>query len=214
MKTVRRLLAGFAAAGAFVAATALPAYAAPSFQLEASDSLVAPDSATVEYTFIWTEDDLSGKTIRMEIDTSKLAGARIGLSPSTDEWACDGEPGPLITCEKKAADGEYSTAFDYQLFGDSDARIGTVGAITFTVDIDGAKESATKKVTIAEASDLAAPQTVAAKGDPGGVAKVNLPVANVGESTVERFVLNFTADYRSPYVGDFGNCTDYTYFVV
>jgi len=210
IKTARRLFAGVAAAGAFVAATAFPAYAAPSLQLEALDALVAPNGGTGTLAFLYAGgEELAGK-ISIVIDSSDLKGARVDLAPAANDWLCDADTGTLIRCEQPAPEGSFSTTIGYAIYGDPDAQVGTEGSITLTAEIAGGKVTKKSVVTIAEASDLRTQEEpLKTSGDPGGLAKANAPVANVGESTVARTVLVISPDWRTPYVGDFSNCVNY-----
>ncbi|GIF69112.1 hypothetical protein Ais01nite_71470 [Asanoa ishikariensis] len=210
IKTARRLLAGVAAAGAFVAATAFPAYAAPSLKMDTLDALVAANGYTRGFVAVYGGgDELVGK-ISILIDSSDLEGATVELDWTSSDWLCDTTTGTQIRCEQDAPEGSFGTSISYAILGKSDAEIGTKSSITLTADVDGTKATAKSVVTIAEASDLRVQQEpLAVKGDPGGVAKSNAPVSNVGESTVARTTMILSPDWHTPYAGDFSNCVNY-----
>ncbi|GAA1892215.1 hypothetical protein GCM10009687_71860 [Asanoa iriomotensis] len=221
MKTARRLLAGLAVAGAFVAASALPAaaQAAPNLQLSAYDALVAPDAFISSNVWLGTDDELEGP-VSLTVDTSDLNGASIDWSVSGSDWLCSPESATVTRCDRPVGQDEtFGVGFYYTVAGKADAEVGTEGSISFAVEVDGATATAKSAVTIAEASDLSTggldengePPTLNATGEPGGLAKANAPVSNVGKSTVEGARLVISPDYRTAYAGNFSNCTNYEF---
>jgi LPXTG-motif cell wall-anchored protein len=218
LSSARRLFAGVAAAGAFVAATALPAYAAPDFHVLAHDTLVAPGSNTSDYVFVSTLNDENStppEQISLVIDTSDIGGAHISVESASFDWDCDSETGPVFRCQARTVD-EGGAFFNYQTYGNSEAEPGSKGTVTFTAEVDGVKGTAKSVVTIGEGVDLATPETISATAEPGAVATANQPVGNIGTSTVHKTILNLSPDWRAPYRGDFSNCTTYgdDFFVV
>ncbi|MDG4823262.1 LPXTG cell wall anchor domain-containing protein [Asanoa sp. WMMD1127] len=212
MVTARRLFAGLAVAGAFVAATAPAAHAAPNLRVEAMGTLVAPDSSSPAYMFVGSDEGLTG-TVTVTVDSSALDGAYVSVENSG--WRCDTTTGALIHCELPAGEDSYGEILDYQVHGKGDAKPGDEGSITFTVEAGGAKAFGKTVVTVAEPSDLAVAETVTVPGLPGGVAHANQPLANIGQSTVEGTVLLLQPEYRTLYDGNFENCTSYAeYFAV
>ncbi|MEV0718422.1 hypothetical protein, partial [Asanoa sp. NPDC050611] len=216
MRTARRLLAGVAAAGAFVAASALPAYAAaPNLQIETRDALVAPDGYVSGYAFVFNPDDALNGVISVVVDSSDLKGAHIEWNDMSTEWLCTAESDTVTRCANAGGEFVSGVSLDYVLRGESDAQVGDTGSISFTAEFGGAKATGKSNVTIAEASDLSTgsfeqgPPTLEVTGDPGGTTKANAPVSNVGQSTVERTVLTIQPDWRTPYAGDFSNCVYY-----
>ncbi|MEV4537890.1 hypothetical protein AB0J82_29340 [Asanoa sp. NPDC049518] len=210
INTARRLLAGVAVAGAFVAATAFPAYAAPNLKMDTFDALVAANGYTRGFVALYGGgEELVGK-ISILIDSSDLDGASVELDWMSSDWLCDATTGTQIRCEQDAPEGSFGTSISYVINGKSDAEIGTKSSITLTADVDGATATTKSVVTIAEASDLRVQEDpLLAKGDPGGLAKANAPVSNVGESTVARTTMVLSPDWRTPYAGDFSNCVNY-----
>src|ERR1700755_2380363 len=96
MNTARRLLAGLAVAGAFVAATPLPASADFDLQVDAQDMLVAPDSSAFRTLWISSVTEMVGE-MSMVVDSSGLEGAYIELN--SIGWNCDALTGTLIKCD-------------------------------------------------------------------------------------------------------------------
>jgi len=219
LSSARRLFAGVAVAGAFVAATALPAYAAADFKVQAHDTLVAPDGTTIDYVYVDTNSENDDNPqppehISLVIDSSEIGGAYVSVLGASFDWDCDAETGTVIRCEARNID-ETGAFFNYQTFGKSDAEPGSKGTITFTAEVDGVTASTKSVVTIGEGVDLALPETVPATAEPGAIATANQPVSNIGKSTVHKTILNLAPDWRTPYRGDFSNCITYDdYFVV
>ncbi|MEV0720954.1 hypothetical protein, partial [Asanoa sp. NPDC050611] len=170
-------------------------------------------SAFVRYD----EDNLAG-TVSVAVDTSDLEDAFIDWQVSGSDWLCTADSATLTHCERPLGeDDRFGVGLFYVVQAKADAEIGTEGSISFSADVNGTKATAKSNITIAEASDLFTgewneePPTVTATGDPGGIAKANAPVSNVGKSTVERTVLTLSPDYRTLYAGDFSNCVSYEY---
>ncbi|GAA1892221.1 hypothetical protein [Asanoa iriomotensis] len=213
MTTARRLLAGLAAAGAFVAATALPAHAAPGIEIDTADLLVAPDFSAGGELRVRGQTGVTGE-ISVVIDSTALDVADVDVSGSG--WDCDVPRGTMIRCVVQANENTYFETLRYQVYGHPGAALGSTGTIALTASNDGTTVSGNSVVTIAQASNLAAGPPVAVTADPGGVATANQPVSNVGGSTVEGSVLVLSPlSSRTRYRGDFGNCVNYgDYFVV
>ncbi|MFG2056511.1 hypothetical protein ACGFI9_21060 [Micromonospora sp. NPDC048930] len=204
-----RWLAGLGVAGAFVAASAVPAAAADApFTVVAADLLVAPGQATQGVVRAASPDPDRrvefGRTT-LDVDFSGISGFAV-LSPSVgaDGWMCD-HSGSTLHCEADIGDGD-EPSLDFRITARKDAAPGGKGDVSFSLRSAGQQAATSATVTLTEAVDLQAGPPLAASAPPAGEFGVRPTVRNGAEVTSHGAVVNFTANYHMQFMNEFTNC--------
>ncbi|MEU8387285.1 LPXTG cell wall anchor domain-containing protein [Micromonospora sp. NPDC048843] len=199
----RRWLAGFGVVGALIAASAVPAFAAPAAEdldFYARDVVVAPggpakgsnlSARTRTSTMEWGE-------YTVKVDRSKVAGfADVRNDGGADSCT---ESGAILTCKVVAEENDYYTYItmvNLVVRAKKSAKPDQQGEIKFTItDSDGGSATHRSRVSIGEGVDLAGvEQGLQLTGVLGGTLDVPLTVANRGEKAVHSVVLHFEGGY-------------------
>ncbi|SBT53680.1 LPXTG cell wall anchor domain-containing protein [Micromonospora narathiwatensis] len=186
--STRRWLAGLGVAGAFVAASATPAAAAPPANdvlLYANNALVAPGGEARNVTLLAYAEALP-KKLTLTIDRTAVQGfASVTL---TDRLTGCKEAGAVITC---ALDDENVIDYvvDLTVKADDKAEVGAKGDVVLSLAGDGRKATTRATVEIGEGVDLAAGPDITAAGAPGTTIAAPITVANIGDTTSHGTVL-------------------------
>ncbi|MGW3618660.1 LPXTG cell wall anchor domain-containing protein [Micromonospora arida] len=194
----RRWLAGFGVVGALVAASAIPAFAAPAAEdldLYAKDVVVAPGGPG-DYTELFARTRERGD-YTVKVDRSKVAGFA-DVWNGQSEKPCT-ESGAILTCKvlDKVDDGSYINMVAVRVRAKDSATPDQQGGLKFTVtDAEGGSATYHSTVSIGEGVDLAAiEQRLELTGALGDTLDVPLTVANRGEKAVHDVVLFFEGGY-------------------
>lgn len=207
--STRRWLAGLGVAGALVAASATPAYAADDpFEVIAQDMLIAADHSGFAYISAqltdWDDPHQFGRTT-LDIDFSGVSAFAVLEQPGEGwGWACE-TSGQVVHCETEVA--EYDVPWlGIQVMGHSDATPGQTGQLKFAMTSGGSTVRTTSTVTIAERVDLQTEPEAIVRGAPGSRVGAPATVRNGGETTSHGAVLLVNGDYLFKYAGNFSNC--------
>ncbi|MEU5721145.1 LPXTG cell wall anchor domain-containing protein [Micromonospora sp. NPDC047738] len=186
--STRRWLAGLGVAGAFVAASATPAAAAPASDdmlLYANNALVAPGGEARNVALFAYAEALP-KNLTLTIDRTAVQGfASVTL---TDDLKNCTESGAVITCAFKDKD-LVDYVVDLTVQAKEKAEVGAKGDIVLSLAGDGRKATTHSTVEIGEGVDLAAGADITAAGAPGATITAPIMVANVGDTTTHGAVL-------------------------
>jgi hypothetical protein len=212
--SVRRLLAGAGVAGALVAASAAPAFAAPG------------DVRLAVYPFDTTV--AAGVTTGTEFDPAFFASADITIEDPAITYDLSGAKGVVTAvldedsdCAKKDADTvvcarEWPIEFSAGMSGDplefsiraaEGAEPGASGTVRVTLtgrDIEPV--TGTAKVRVGEGVDLTAGRNTTAKAAPGDAFTATGTVRNSGPKTVAGLAVLFDNDRSFVAATKFSNC--------
>ncbi|KAB1910762.1 LPXTG cell wall anchor domain-containing protein [Micromonospora sp. AMSO31t] len=214
--STRRWLAGLGVAGAFVAASATPAFAEESqakLGIYFGDTTIATGSdGKIEYSTIHSSAPVVLHDLTIRYDFSDLAGkVTVGeeedtgndcTSPSqnvlvcttpyeveVDEWGVAGLSAVQIKATDKAQDGD----------------VGTLKVTLTATGFDAVSHDA--KVRVGEGVDLAAGPETAVSVAPGKSFTAPLKVSNAGKSTAKGAAVIFYNDYGLNAGKHYSNCT-------
>ncbi|MEU5721144.1 LPXTG cell wall anchor domain-containing protein [Micromonospora sp. NPDC047738] len=196
----RRWLAGLGVAGALIAASAVPAVAAPGvplsdrqateFGLYANNVIVASDGSMkwVRLDSLATEP-LTSYTVK--VDRSAVQSFAHVQSGGFNNGVCR-EDGPILSCTVEDDDERDSRLLVLPVFAKDTAKLGQHGDLTFTVSTPYAgTQTFRSTVIVGEGVDLAAGPTMEMKGAPGETVRAPIRVFNVGRTTADGVVLFF-----------------------
>ncbi|MEU8154552.1 LPXTG cell wall anchor domain-containing protein [Micromonospora sp. NPDC048986] len=199
----RRWLAGFVVVGVLLAASAIPAFAAPAagdLDFFAHDVVVAP-GGPAKGSNLFARPRASNSEwgeYTVTVDRSKVAGFA-DVRDANSAAPCT-ESGAILTCKVVAEENDYYTYItmvNLVVRAKKSAMLDQQGEIKFTIT-DGGGGSATyhSSVSIGEGVDLAGiEQRLELTGPLGGTLDVPLTVANRGEKAVNSVVLFFEGGY-------------------
>jgi hypothetical protein len=214
-RITRRLFGAAAAVAVMLAVGAPPAVARPAaaeIEVSANDQLVFPGGGSSIGLIFVHFGDRRADLVTLDIDLSDIADFVEFLVVPIFGWECD-TSATSVHCEQR--DVEVSALLDYQVFGFDGFPPGHSGELRVTANVDGDTARTTATITMAEPVDLASPDT-GASGAPGTTVGLPTQVRNVGSLTVTGTVLTLEpidSDLLG-YRGNFGNCTDYQFFLV
>jgi hypothetical protein len=208
-----RLLAAAGTVAVMLAVTATPAVAeraVADIEVTAVDQLVYPGGGS-SFGQIVVFFDRRADLVTLDFDLSDVADfIEIHLVP-IDNWECD-TSGTAIHCELR--DVEFSAGLVYQVFGREGFAPGESRELRVAATVDGDTAATTSTITMAEPVDIASPDT-STSGAPGSTAGLPTQVRNVGSLAVSGTVVTLSpldTDLLT-YRGNFGNCTDYLFFL-
>ncbi|RQX17329.1 cell wall anchor protein [Micromonospora ureilytica] len=214
--STRRWLAGLGVAGAFVAASASPAVAAPTpaearaaqgFDLYANNIIIAPEGPEKWVSlYSLVEQPLTDYTVT--VDRSAVSGFAEVQNPE-GPGSCT-ETTTVITCTVKDQQDAGVQLLALTVLARDAAKAGQVGELRFTVTTPGAgTESFRSTITIGEGVDLVSEPFVELNGAPGATVKTPLSVGNTGEKTAKDVVLFYFGSYGLAPKQRYENC-EYT----
>ncbi|MFG1845601.1 LPXTG cell wall anchor domain-containing protein [Micromonospora carbonacea] len=213
MSPIRRCLAGLGVAGVLVVASATPALAAPTANLDlyVQDATVAPDSpGTSRGLSIYTDRSTVLPDVTVRYDYRSLAG-RVTLTGGGGNAECAApEPGVLVCAEESdiPVDEIYGGGTQpVRIVVTDKAEPGDAGDLKVSLQVAGKdRGSYTSGLRVGEGVDLAGgpDSTLAAK--PGGKFEAPLTVVNVGTKAVEGVVAVFDLDHSIRTRDRFSNC--------
>ncbi|MEU5932759.1 LPXTG cell wall anchor domain-containing protein [Micromonospora sp. NPDC047187] len=195
--STRRWLAGLGVAGALVAASATPAFAAPAalaapvenLDLYANNVIVAPGGTEKWLTLFSLTTERQPDDYTIKVDRSKVYGFA-DVESSGDNCT---ESGAILTCkvEDQDDDGSYLNLVSLVVRAKADAKPDQKGELSFTVTPDGKSGSASysSTVEIGEGVDLTTNESLELKGAPGATLKAPFQVTNRGEVPAKDAVL-------------------------
>ncbi|MEV1331804.1 LPXTG cell wall anchor domain-containing protein [Micromonospora costi] len=203
--SARRWLAGLGVAGAFVAASATPAFADEAFELNAPNVLV-PVGHTA-YSGFWfdpADGDAPFEHATIDLDLSAVADF-VQIEPNSEQWRCTSDA-PRLHCEADAHPEWGIGDFTYFAISKDGVEPGRSGDMTVKATAGGSEVTKKVTLTLAEAVDLQSPEQVDLEAAPGESFGVQLNVRNAGPSAAKDVVMMLWADYYTAYTGNFSNC--------
>ncbi|MGC4768750.1 LPXTG cell wall anchor domain-containing protein [Micromonospora sp. DT44] len=210
--STRRWLAGLGVAGAFVAASASPALAAPAAQFDMyfENVTVAADSpGVVRSPSLYSSESTVLNDVSVRYDYRSLGGKVTLAGERADDCAADGEG--VLLCHEPfpiAVDEAFGGYLRAVVIAPTDkAALGDSGELKISLRAGG-KEVAgyTSRIRIAEGVDVAGGPDVEVKAAPGGAFEAPLSVYNVGKTEVDGLVALFDTDYGIQTKERFDNC--------
>ncbi|MEV0154208.1 cell wall anchor protein [Micromonospora sp. NPDC050686] len=211
--STRRWLAGLGVAGALVAASAIPAVAAPpplpdrqaqEFALYGNNVTVAPGGPE-KYVGLYGFAGEPLGTYTVTVDRGGVADFAVvrsaeGSVPCTEQ-------GPVLTC-KVDGDGEPEFGLiELAVQATDTAELGRKGELTFTVAAPGTgTETFRSTVTVGEGVDLAAGDDLSLRGAPGATVAARITLTNAGETTADGAVLLVAGSYAFTPAKRYENC--------
>ncbi|MEV0808912.1 LPXTG cell wall anchor domain-containing protein [Micromonospora sp. NPDC050200] len=187
--STRRWLAGLGVAGAFVAASATPAVAAPGSDevlLYANDALIAAGGEAKSVTLYAFAEALP-EQVTVTIDRSAVTDfATVVLSD--DMKGCT-DTDAVITCNLKSAD-LMDYAVNLTVTAKETAKEGATGDLVLSLTGKGGPSATIRStVEIGEGVDLQAQELLKASGAPGATVQTPLGLANIGDTAARGAVL-------------------------
>lgn len=211
--STRRWLAGIGVAGAFVAASATPAFAAadPSladakaakgFALYANNIILAP-GGTEKWISLYSLVDEPFTNYTVKVDLSDVDGFAEVQGPDT----CDDGGGAVLTCTVKNDSEPDLDLLSLTVLPRGEAKAGQEGQLAFTVTTPNAGTvSYRSTITVGEGVDLTSEPFVQLTGAPGSTLKSPLSVGNQGEVDARGAVLFFFGGYGLAPAKRYENC--------
>ncbi|MGW5082190.1 LPXTG cell wall anchor domain-containing protein [Micromonospora echinospora] len=212
----RRLLAGLGVAGAFVAASATPGFAAdPKVKLGVyfGDTTIATDSdGKIESSTVHSSAPVVLHDLTVRYDFTGLAG-KVTVGKDEDTSAdCTSPSANVLVCtspwEVEVDEWGHGGLFPVQIKATDKAADGDTGTIKVTLSangFDGVSHEA--KVRVGEGVDLAAGPETTVSAAPGKSFTAPLKVTNVGETTAKGAAVIFYNDYGLNSTKHYSNCT-------
>ncbi|WP_410810482.1 LPXTG cell wall anchor domain-containing protein [Micromonospora sp. 067-2] len=212
--TTRRWLAGLGVAGAFVAASATPAFAAEptiadakgaeGFSLYANDVIVAPGGPE-KWISLYSLVDQPFTSYTVTVDRSAVEGFA-EVQNLDDPGACT-EAGAVLTCTVKNDEEPDLNLVSLPVLPRDGAKAGQEGQLLFTVSTPNAGTSTYRStVTIGEGVDLTSEPVVDLAGAPGSTVLSPLSVSNQGKTDAKGAVLFFFGSYGLGPAKRYENC--------
>ena len=212
----RRLLAGLGVAGAFVAASATPGFAADSkvkLGVYFSDTTIAADSdGKIDYSIIRSSASVVLHDLTVRYDLTGLAGkVTVGEEENTGT-DCTSPSANVLVCttpwEVELDEWGLSGVFPVQIKPTGKAQDGDTGTLKVTLSANGVDSvSHEAKVRVGEGVDLAAGPETTVSAAPGKGFTAPLKVTNVGETTAKGAAVVFYNDYGMNAAKHYSNCT-------
>ncbi|WP_433346158.1 LPXTG cell wall anchor domain-containing protein [Micromonospora sp. CA-111912] len=210
--STRRWLAGLGVAGAFVAASATPAFAAPEADIELyfQNVTVAPDSpGTSRAVRLYAEEATVLPDVAVRYDYRSLAG-KITLTGDGTADCTAPEEGVLVCKETwdVPLDESYGGQADPVSIVPTDkAKTDDSGDLKISLQVAGRERARyTSRIRIGEGVDLAGGPSSEFVVKPGGAFEAPLVVSNVGEKAVKGVVAFFDLNYAIRTKERFSNC--------
>ncbi|MFI2648660.1 LPXTG cell wall anchor domain-containing protein [Micromonospora fulviviridis] len=212
--STRRWLAGLGVAGAFVAASATPAFAAnptiaevvgaEGFSLYANDVIVAPDGPE-KWISLYSLVDEPFTDYTVKVDRSAVDGFAEVQKPE-GPGSCT-EAGAVLTCTVKNDAEPDLDLLSLPVLPRDGAKAGQEGQLQFTVTTPNAGTATFRStVTIGEGVDLTSEPFVNLTGTPGSTVPAPLSVGNQGKTDAEDAVLFFFGSYALAPAKRYENC--------
>jgi LPXTG-motif cell wall-anchored protein len=195
--STRRWLAGLGVAGAFVAASATPTFAAPAaptalaenLDLYANNVIVAPGGTEKWVTLFSLTTERQPGDYTVAVDRSKVED----FAEVKNSWGECSESGAILTCkvEDQDDDGTYLSLVSLLVRAKADAKPDQRGELTYTITQDGKPGSVSysSTVDVGEGVDLTTNELLELKGAPGATLKAPFQVTNRGEVPAKDAVL-------------------------
>ncbi|MCG5442271.1 LPXTG cell wall anchor domain-containing protein [Micromonospora sp. NIE79] len=210
--STRRWLAGLGVAGAFVAASASPAVAAPAaeFDLYFEDVTVAADSAgVVRSPSVYSSESAVLNEVSVRYDYSSLAGKVTLAGESGNDCTADGEG--VLLCRENGpvtVDGLYGGFFGEVVIAPTDkAAKGDTGELKISLKVAGKEASSyASQIRVGEGVDLQGGPDSTVTAAPGGKFQAPVTVFNAGTTEVDGVVAMFDTDYGIRTKERFDNC--------
>ncbi|WP_405091892.1 LPXTG cell wall anchor domain-containing protein [Micromonospora sp. NBC_01392] len=212
--STRRWLAGLGVAGAFVAASAIPASAAdPAVQLALyfpNTTVALGSEGKIETPYVYANEPVVVNNLTVRYDYSGLAG-KAKITPEID-GDCTTPAKNVLLCQEHFEVGidEWGIAglLNINIAPAAGAKDGDSGDLKVTVSADGVTSAShTATVKIGEGVDLAGGPEVTRSAAPGGSFTAPLAVRNAGETTAKGAVVVFDQDYGIRTSKHYSNCT-------
>ncbi|MET8371546.1 LPXTG cell wall anchor domain-containing protein [Micromonospora profundi] len=210
--STRRWLAGLGVVGAFVAASASPAVAAPAteFDLYFEDVTVAADSpGVVRSPALYSSESTVLNKVSVRYDYRSLTGKITLAGGLGNDCAADGEG--VLLCNESfpvSVDELYGGFFSEVVIAPTDkAATGDAGELKISVKTAG-KEIASyaSRIRVGEGVDLQGGPDTTVTAAPGGKFQAPLTVINAGTTEVDGVVALFDTDYGIRTKERFDNC--------
>ncbi|MGR6316547.1 LPXTG cell wall anchor domain-containing protein [Micromonospora soli] len=204
--SARRWLAGIGVAGAFVAASATPAAAAPGSDdllLYANNTLVAPGGEARAITLFAYAEALP-EDLTLTIDRTAVQDIA-SVTLTDDVKGCE-TAGAVITCALKGED-LVDYVVDLTVKANEKAEVGAKGDVVLSLAGDGRKATTHATVEIGEGVDLAAGADITTAGAAGATLKPAITVANVGDNTAHGATLLLVSMEALAPSQRYGNCS-------
>ncbi|MFI6242058.1 LPXTG cell wall anchor domain-containing protein [Micromonospora sp. NPDC050795] len=215
--STRRWLAGLGVAGAFVAAAASPAVAAPEAPIELgvyfSDTTIAAGSeGKIDSPLLFASEPVVVEGLTVTYDYRDLSGV-VQVKPESSSFDCKSPEAGVLTCtdpfEIGLEEWAFGGLFEVALTPAAKAADGDTGNLKVTVSAEGlAPASHTAKLRIGEGVDLAAPgEETNISSAPGGTFSAPLTLSNAGNTAAKGAVAVFDLDYAIRPEKQYSNCT-------
>ncbi|SBT53679.1 LPXTG cell wall anchor domain-containing protein [Micromonospora narathiwatensis] len=214
--SARRWLAGLGVAGAFVAASATPAFAAdptPSiadvkgaqgFSLYANPVIVAPGGPE-KWISLYSLVNEPFTDYTVKVDRSDVDGFAEVRMP-VGQGSCS-EEGAVLTCVKKVDPKPSLSLLTLPVLPRETAKAGQEGTLKYTVTTQNAGTASYEStITVGEGVDLTAEPLLHLNGSPGSTVRAALEVGNQGQTHVHGAVLFFYGSYELAPSRRYQNC--------
>ncbi|MEH0820647.1 MULTISPECIES: LPXTG cell wall anchor domain-containing protein [unclassified Micromonospora] len=205
--SIRRWLAGAAVAGAFLAATAIPATAAGGLRISARDLLVAPGHSAPGAVRVDFDGIPSSQGVPVTLDIDLSEWGTLGTFTVTDDggWDC-ARRADTLHCLGAFGRWSRTPTLYFQLTARADAPLD--GRAELSVRGSSSVGTATRKITVSvvEGVDLVTEPKTALRAAPGGTVELTSAVRNAGPVPVRGAVLTLDADMDVMSVDNFRNC--------
>ncbi|MET8120963.1 LPXTG cell wall anchor domain-containing protein [Micromonospora sp. NPDC005291] len=210
--STRRWLAGLGVAGAFVAASASPAVAAPAaeFDLYFQDVTVAADSpGVVRSPSLYSNESTVLNEVSVRYDYRSMTGKITLAGQNGNDCTADGEG--VLLCRENfpvTVDELYGGFFGEVVIAPTDkAATGDAGELKISLKTaDKEIASYASRLRVGEGVDLQAGPATTVTAAPGGKFQAPLTVFNAGTTEVDGVVALFDTDYGIRTKERFDNC--------
>ncbi|MFG1881006.1 LPXTG cell wall anchor domain-containing protein [Micromonospora sp. NPDC049102] len=210
--STRRWLAGLGVVGAFVAASASPAFAAPApeFDMYFEDVTVAVDTpGVVRAPSLYSSESTVLNEVTVRYDYRSLAGKVTLTGERADDCAADGEDVLLCRESFPVAVDEMYGGFPGSVVIAPTEKAANGDSGTLKISIKAANKAVadyTSRIRIGEGVDLQGGPDSKASAAPGGKFQAPLTVLNAGTTEVDGVVALIDNDYGIRTKERFDNC--------
>ncbi|GAA2701718.1 LPXTG cell wall anchor domain-containing protein [Micromonospora olivasterospora] len=209
--STRRWLAGLGVAGAFVAASATPAVAAPAAQVELyfQNMTLAPGSpGKSDALHLFSDRPTVLHDVAVRYDYRSLVGK---VTIAAQHGDCTTPEEGVLLCKEhfpvSVDDLNGTWTEDVTIVPTDKAAVDDSGDLKISLQVAGkGRGSYTSRIRIGEGVDLAGGPNTEFTVKPGGAFEAPLTVVNVGEKPVKDVVAWFDLDYSIRTKDRFSNC--------
>ncbi|SCE71692.1 LPXTG-motif cell wall anchor domain-containing protein [Micromonospora purpureochromogenes] len=214
--STRRWLAGLGVAGAFVAASATPAFAdeKPKLSVYFGDTTVALGSpGTTNAAIVYSSAPVILNNLTVRYDYRDLLGKATFTGEKDSSTDCASPEEGVLVCTdpfEVGVEDEWGLGgiADVVIAATDTAKEGDTGAVKVSLSADGYDAVQWEaEVRVGEGVDIAASEGVEVSGAPGASFTAPLQVSNAGETSVKGLGAIFFNDHAIRSATRYSNCT-------